>query len=130
MSDFDKIEKWLSKKGFTIRFGKSDLVDYDKNEVVLIRNQKKSHLIFTLLHECGHIRIGSKKSFSKKFKDIIKADLDGRHERSYIYRYKKLREEIDAWESGYKLSKKLRIKIDKDIYDDYAARCFNTYVKL
>lgn len=126
---FVKIEKWAHKVGYTIRFGRTDECDYYKRELVVQRNQKDINIIYSVLHECGHSIIGGKRSYHKKFKSIVKADIDGRHTKSNLYRFKKLKEEIDAWEEGYKLAKKLRIDIDKDHYDVYAAKCVNTYIK-
>ncbi len=85
--------------------------------------------IYSLLHESGHIIIGSKRSYVKEYKSIIKGNVDGRHTRSNIYKYKKFKEEIDAWDLGYKLSKKLKLNIDRDKYENYAAKCVNTYLK-
>ena len=126
---FNKIKKWVDKQGYAIRFGKSDFVDYDKKEVVLLRNQKDKFLIYSALHECGHVIIGTHKSYYKKYKAIERALNDARHEKSDVYKYARFREEIDAWEQGYKLSKKLQLSVDKDDYDKYAAKCFKTYIK-
>lgn len=126
---FRKIKKWSNKKKYTIKFGRVDQCDYDLKEIVVNRNQKDINIIYSALHECGHVILGSKKSYHKKFKSVVKADIDGRHSRSNIYRYKKLKEEIDAWERGYKLSKKLKLDINKDEYDVYASKYVNTYIK-
>lgn len=124
---FSKIENWVNSKKYNLRFGKSDYVDYENREVVLFKSQK--NLIFSALHECGHVIIGSRRSYNKNFKSILKEEIDGRHANSNIYKYKKIKEEIDAWEEGYKLSKKLLLEIDKDEYDKYAAKCVATYIR-
>jgi hypothetical protein len=126
---FGKIESWVEKMGYTLRFGTSDYVDYNKKEVVLYNNQFSSKsFIYSALHECGHIIVGNGNNYNRDYKAIVKADnIDGRHYRSNIYKYKKLKEEIDAWEAGYLLSKKLEIPINKDDYDKYAAKNFVTY---
>jgi hypothetical protein len=126
---FKKIQKWIYKKGYTLRFGMSDAVDYDKKEVILRRSQ--SNILFAALHECGHIVVGNKDNYHRDYKSIIKADtVDGRHYRSNLYRYKKIKEEIEAWEEGFKLSKKLGIDVDKDDYDKYASKYLITYTKI
>lgn len=125
---FKKIRKWIYKKGYTLRFGINDYVDYEKGEVSLRRNQ--SNIIFAALHECGHIVVSNKSNYDRNYKSIIKADnVDCRHYRSNLYRYKKIKEEIEAWEEGFKLSKKLGIKVDKDEYDKYASKYLITYTK-
>ncbi len=127
---FEKIRNWIEDKGYSVRFGSYDCVDYATKEVVIYNNRYSTkHLIYSALHECGHVVLGNRDNYCRDFKSIIKADsVDGRHYRSNLYKYKKLKEEIDAWEEGYTLSKQLDIKIDKDDYDHYAARNFITYV--
>lgn len=129
---FKKIRNWIESKGYSVRFGTYDCVDSNTKEVIIYNNRHSTkHLIYSALHECGHvIMLGDRNNYCRDFKSVIKADcFDGRHYRSNIYKYKKLKEETDAWEKGYSLSKKLGIKINKDEYDNYAARNFITYVK-
>lgn len=126
---FKRINRWVDDKGYTIRFGTSDYVDYDQKEVVLYKNKNSAKsIVYTSLHECGHIVIGHRKSYFKDYKAIVRADsVDGRHYRSNLYKYKKIKEEISAWEEGYRLANKLGIKIDKDDYDKFAAKNLVTY---
>lgn len=126
--DFRKIEKWILKNGYTIRFGIRDLVDYEKKEILLRKNQK--NLIYSALHECGHVILCNDKSYSKKYKSLLKAEMyDARHYKSNIYKYKKIKEEIEAWEKGLKLAKKLGIKINIDDYEIYASKYIMSYAK-
>jgi len=126
---FEKIKSWVEEKGYSLRFGVIDQVDYDKKEVTIYQNQHSvKHLIYSALHECGHIVIGNRDTYHIDYKSIVRADsIDGRHYRSNLYKYKKLKEEIDAWEEGYVLGTKLGIRINKDDYDKYAAKNFVTY---
>lgn len=126
----EKIKSWVESKGYSVRFGSYDCVDYDQKEVILYNNlHNRKHLIYSALHECGHVVIGNSDNYYRDYKSIVKADsVDGRHYRSNLYKYKKLKEEIDAWEQGYILGKKLGIRINKDDYDKYAAKNFCTYV--
>lgn len=125
---FKKIAKWAGKKGYTVKSANSDYVDYDKKEIGLCENQNS--LIYSFLHECGHVIIEKRDTYHIDFKSVHRAEnIDGRHSRSNLYKYKKLREEMEAWEEGYKLAKKLKIRIKKDDYDVYAAKYFMTYVK-
>lgn len=125
----DKIKNWVEDKGYTLRFGNYDCVHYDEKEVVIYRNKhNQKHLIYSALHECGHVAIGNRDNYNRDYKSIVKADsVDGRHYRSNLYKYKKCKEEIDAWEEGYLIAKELGIRINKDEYDKYAAKNFVTY---
>ena len=124
-----KIKKWIENSGYLFKLGNVDQVCYDKLEVTISSRQKDKNKIFSSLHECGHIILANKRTYNKDFKVINLANTDGRVMRGDVYKYKQLREEIEAWELGYKLANTLDIKIDKDEYDKYAAKCFKTYIK-
>lgn len=124
-----KIKSWLESFDYRLEMGKSDFVVYDLGLVILNPRQSKKHLVYSALHECGHIILANQKSYNKDFKVLNKAHIDGRVMKSDVYKYKQLREEIEAWEFGYKLAQSLGIKINKDDYDKYAAKCFKTYIK-
>ena len=124
-----KIKNWIENNGYKLKMGNVDQVDYNKFEITINPRQTKTNLIFSALHECGHIIVSDKKSYNKNYKILNKGYLDGRHTKGLLYKYKQLREEIQAWEKGFKLSKKLGININKEDYDKYASVCFNTYTK-
>jgi len=126
---FNKIENWAKSHGYTVRFSIRDEVNYTDKEITLRNHKNKDKMMYSLLHECGHIIVSDKKSYNKNYKILNKGYVDGRHTKGLLYKYKQLREEIQACESGFKLSKKLGIKINKEDYDKYASVCFNTYTK-
>lgn len=124
-----RLVNWLSDHGYSFRFSIVDQVDYETSTVTLFPNPNQEYLLYTLLHECGHIVIGNYDTYKKEFKSLTIADSDSRHVRSNIYRYKKLKEEMDAWEAGKNIAKELGIRLNKEKYDKYAAKWFMTYVK-
>jgi hypothetical protein len=124
-----RLVDWLWYQGFNFRFGMTDQVDYDTSTVIVYPNPNQKYLLYTLLHECGHVAVGWKPTYKKEFKSIATNDVDTRHGRSNIYKYKKLKEEMDAWEEGKVIAKKLKIRINKADYDKYAAKWYMTYVK-
>lgn len=124
-----RIIDWLSEQGYSFRFSISDQVDWETSTVTVYPNPNQEYLLYALLHECGHIAIGNYDSYKKEFKSISIADNDSRHVKSNIYKYKKLKEEMDAWEEGKLLAKELNIRLNKEKYDKYAAKWFMTYVR-
>lgn len=122
----NKIIDWIEDKGYTLRFSNQDGVDYENKVITLLKNQK--NLIFSALHECGHVIYIGKKD-SKDFKILDKGYYSAKFTKTNVYKYKKLQDEMNAWEEGYKLAKQLRIRINKEEYDLYAAKNFNSYVK-
>jgi hypothetical protein len=125
-----RLVDWLSDQGYSFRFSNTDQVDWESATVSLYPNPNPLYLLYTALHECGHVVVGNSGTYKKEFKSITIGDqYDSRHYRSNIYRYKKLKEEMDAWEEGKKLAKKLGIRINKADYDKYASKWFMTYVR-
>jgi len=125
-----KLVDWLSDQGYSFRFSIDDRVDRETSTVKVYPNPNQQHLLYTLLHECGHVAILSNSTYKKEFKSLSVAEMkDNRHFRSNIYKYKLLKEEMDAWEEGKKLAKKLNIRVNKEKYDAYASKWFMTYVK-
>lgn len=125
----NKIIDWLTKLGFEFKISNTDFVNYTDKIVCINGVQSNKNKVFSLLHECGHILLFNKSSYNEDYKVLYKSRFDGRVSKSNLFRYKKLREEIEAWENGYLLAKKLDIKINKDEYDVYASKCFKTYIK-
>jgi hypothetical protein len=123
---FDKLLDWIEDNGYTVKFSRSDSVDYDEKVITLIRNNK--NLIFSILHECGHIIYNNNKN-KVDCRILDKGQFNRKFSRTNLYKYKKLQDEMLAWEEGYKLAKQLRVRINKHDYDAYAAKNFQTYVK-
>lgn len=130
MQAIDKIYSWLESVGYSLKWGKTDVCDGKAKVITINSNLIGNNKLYSLLHECGHVCLFNKDHYKKTFKSLdIAINHDRRHAKSLIYRYKKIKEEIDAWDEGYKLAKKLRIKINKKDYDKYAARYVHTYIQ-
>ena len=122
MGDFEKIENWVNNKKFTIRYGKTDYVDFENKEIVLVSNRDEIKQIYNLLYEYGHLFLGLKKRYKKE-----------RFERCLIYSgeldcFNKIKDEMYCWEFGYKLSVRLGLEINKDEYDDFSSKMFGIYI--
>lgn len=124
-----KVVNWLTELGFDLRISNTDYVNYTDKFICINAVQSTKSKLFSLLHECGHVILFKKSTYSKDYKAIDMARMDGRSSRSDVFKYKKLREEIEAWEHGYILAKELGIKINKEEYDKFASKCFKSYIK-
>lgn len=130
MKKLKKISDWLSKNGYRLIQSNLDFVDYTNKEVHFCSRLSDKNKIFSILHECGHIVVSKKRNYSKMYKAVEKSYFDSRIKRSDLFKYQHIKEEIDAWQRGLKLAKSLNIKIDKDEYEKYAAKCVKTYIQL
>lgn len=128
-----KIESWLDKKGFVLCKSKKktieDEVDFERKVVFLSLRSKPIHQIYSVLHECGHIILRSKKTYKEDFKTYIKVcEGDALHNtRSLV---EEVEEEIIAWRQGEALAKKLEIYLDKDEYYKYGYKWVMGYIAL
>ena len=84
--------------------------------------------LYTILHECGHLLINNNKNYiknhpysykpaNKKLYGTIKYEVD------------LVSEEIEAWNRGKCLAKKLKIYIDEKKYFNHMSRYVFTYIK-
>ena len=128
MTRFQKIQTWANSVGFQVKLSNVDCVEIEEKTIYLQSNQTAQHMIYSFLHECGHIQVCKEKGYKKNFKILDDGQFDGRRKRGLYYKYKQLKEEMLAWEYGFKLAKDLGIRLNKENYDKYAAKCFMTYV--
>lgn len=109
-----------------------DCVDCCKNDVKIIEiyslNGVESRL-FALLHECGHALIRKNwTKFKTEFCAHAEHDGDGRKETNSL-KISTLEEEFEAWKRGWKLAKRLNLKLDKDAYNKHKDKYLMTYIK-
>lgn len=108
----------------------SNLWSYDHSERVITevwRGKASKSWVFTMLHELGHAINRSKKSFSYKSWRI--SELGESITVDKVATVQIMREEIEAWETGLKLAKKLSIEINRKEFDRYASNCLMKYMK-
>jgi hypothetical protein len=120
----EKINKWLYKHNYTVHWGKEDCVVPNDRKIYITPGKCE---LYSLLHECGHVQIFSKVNYNKRFGVIEKSEKNGNFRKTNVYKYQKMMEEIEAWERGWKISKKLKIKINKKEYFNEAAKWVGTY---
>ncbi len=103
---------------------------YFKSDEVIIevwRNKPSAAWIYSMLHELGHFKINKRRNFQERSWKIFK--LGGSVAVDLIAAFQIMREEIEAWEEGFKLAKKLGIVIDRKEYDQYSAKFIMKYMK-
>lgn len=128
-----KIESWLDKKGFALCKSKNktieDEVDFERKVVFLSLRSKPIHQLYSILHECGHIILRSKKTYKENFKSYILV-CEGAKNHTAISLVQEIEEEIIAWREGQGLAKKLDITIDSDDYYRYGFKWVMGYITL
>ena len=117
--------------GYTV-IEDADCVDCCKNDVKIIEiyslNGVESRL-FALLHECGHALIRKNwTKFKTEFCAHAEHDGDGRKETKSL-KISTLEEEFEAWKRGWKLAKRLNLRLDKDAYTKHKNKYIMTYIE-
>lgn len=122
---------WLEKRGYEVNFGsKSSYIDPVNKEVAISHCGTQVQAMYTLAHEAGHLVLYKDKNYEIAYRSVQHAEnVDARHAKSKLYRYKKIKEEIAAWDAGYELMIKLGVKVNRDAYDLYSAKWVGTYIK-
>lgn len=131
-SNLDKIEEWLTGKGFRLIKGKEkhvvDSVDFDVKIVFLGTRAVEENQVYSILHECGHIMNRTKDNFAKKYKVLKEAETNVKKTKSIRYLVEEIEEETEAWRNGEVLANKLDIKLDSDKYYTYASKFLMSYI--
>ena len=108
----------------------SNVWSYDHSERIITevwRGRPTKAWVYTMLHELGHAINRSKKSFSYKSWRI--SELGESITIDKVATVQIMREEIEAWETGLKLAKRLDIEINQKDFDRYASNCLMKYMK-
>lgn len=126
-----KIESWLSKKGFLLLKSKNktieDEVCFERKVVFLSLRSNPVNQLYSLLHECGHIVVRTKKDYKDKFKELLEV-LEGDKKETLRSEVEEVEEEILAWREGFTLAKKLGIEVDENKYYKYSSKWVMSYI--
>ena len=99
----DKIESWLAKKGFALLKSKlstiQDEVDFDRKVVFLSLRSKPEYQLYSLLHECGHVIIRTRKDYRLRYA----ASAEREENPSKNETNRSIVEQIDVVSTNYKM---------------------------
>lgn len=129
-----KIETWLAKKGFALLKSKlptiQDEVDFDRKVVFLSLRSKPDNQLYSLLHECGHVVIRTRKDYAERFAATVEREEEPTKKETNRSIVEQIEEEILAWREGQKLAYKLDIYVNDKIYYNYGYRWVMGYIAL
>lgn len=126
-----KLATWLIDKGISLHFERRDGAVYneDGKHVAISSALPLDTALVFLLHECGHVLIGSTGASKRYALGYPKAN-DPEYNRKFEHRLAVLEEEMEAWHRGQKLAKRLKIawSIQKSLWDEKRTMCLRSYV--
>lgn len=122
--------EWCQKRGLTVLFGKHENGTYDEcyRTIVIAANALPEKQVFYLLHECGHHLVFSHPGNPNRF-EMGYPQTDKSVTRTFQHRLACLEEEMEAWQRGRSLAKKLKLKFNEVNLEKLRIHCLTTYVK-
>ena len=115
-ASFNILANWLYDKGYNLHVDTDETNAFYREDKLICIDSRMGieKRLYTLIHECGHLLIEDRWSaYAKKY---LHAGVrgDGRKMRSAKYRVSIIEEEVEAWEKGYRLAKRLNLYIDEE----------------
>jgi hypothetical protein len=133
----DKLIQWVEKKNWTVGFYSTySAMRWWDREIEICSRLSPETQLHDLLHECGHLILHlNHKKYRERFPYSDMAEdlknLKHRKSRRKSKRYKidEISEELEAWEQGKKLAKRLNILLDKEKYHRHMTEGVWSYIE-
>lgn len=123
------LTEYAKRKGFKVISQKTDgtsWVDFVNDEIVIHNGTTEEVQFYHLMHELGHVlQLSNSKRYDRQFNKIFKRFTRN----SMTYKVKIIEEEIDAWNIGLKLCRRMGLKTDRRKYEIIRAREIATYLR-
>ena len=124
-SHLEDLEGWANDKGYFVNFSKDgdDSICFFSKTIEINSSASLEKQVFRMLHECGHVLIfenGGNYSFENVRDDT----------QALVKSEKTLRviEEIEAWNRGFKLAKRLSITLDVEKWEKSVLDAIGKYI--
>ena len=122
----NKLIQFCQEKKWSLTFKGNgpDICFLSTNEIEVGLNQSKESLLYSLLHEIGHlIEHQNKTWYKKKYKGL------NYNRGSKIFKISFIFGEYSAWEVGLRLAKKLDIEVNEKNFLRIKSACLFTYLE-
>lgn len=133
----EKLSNWLKRRGFDLERerGAEDCVCFSSSTVFIDASASQEAQLATLLHECGHVDVLQERLKNKRLK-VAGATLgrwartsNSRSRRALRVRISVVTEEIEAWDRGEALARRLKIRFNRRTFDNVRTRALMTYFR-
>ena len=117
-----RVDRWLRLSGWDVVRSANvvDMADFDSCILYNKKTRSDECMLYSLLHECGHVIDGEDAVSRISFTEPKK-------KKTRKWRVAVVVGEMRAWDSGARLASALRIKIDREKFDTYRARYLGKY---
>lgn len=126
----EKVVDWCASRGYKVVLTKvaTGLFVQENKTIKLNHSLLPEKMLFILLHECGHLLIGSSEK-TERFSMGYHMQEDKDVNETFHHKCDIVEEEYEAWHRGYKLSKRLKLFIDKQRYDSVRVEMLRSYME-
>jgi len=133
----EKLRAWLKRRGFglEVQAGAEDCVCFQSAMVSINSRLTPQSRLAALLHECGHVDVLHKRLKNRR-KPVAGATLrqwgstvNPEGMRRMRVRINVVTEEIEAWDRGEAIAKRLKIRYNKKSFDRARTRALMTYFR-
>lgn len=128
-----QLRRWAKEKHsitVVIDTGQEDRYLSEERLIVINGSSKRENQVYSLLHELGHAMNNTPGSteYGRRFRTLNEAAMKDRQYKTYAYRVQVIEEEIASWRNGFDLSQRLKLNINQDEYEKYAAKYIMSYI--
>ena len=140
----EKLSAWIRKHGYALQLepGADDEVECEGRKRVLLNSRPdRDSIVATALHECGHILIYEARCKQQGSSSMHARPIAGSNLRDYRTQKRRfatntckrkvaiITEEIEAWERGWELGRRLRIRLAKRKFENVRIKALMTYMR-
>ena len=130
INDIAKIIKWCLSRCITVSFTKrfAGIYDDEIKSIEIASNANRLKQLIYLLHECGHYLV-SEAHDTDRFPHVMTSDVDAEKlSKTFHYKVSSLEEEFEAWHRGWRLARRLKLKLTRKQFDKVRLECLKSYI--
>jgi hypothetical protein len=124
----ERVIRFCNDHGFSVRFKKCkngiSTICFEEKEVLMHNGYSPEREFYALLHETGHLVLHDNHQLYSQNVGYVFNKFTSE---SLTQKVGEVEEEYDAWRVGYKLAKKMRLKVDRYAYEKIKASYLSTY---
>lgn len=138
-----KLIKHTLNQGIELAYTKGSYIFWEDTypvnipkKITLENTGNEEHMTWDLLHELGHAEVRKDwGAYKAKYPAVALAEKEWmkrgvtKYKRRMAYQVETVREEMEAWEAGLTIARRLRIDIDVQAYWAYANKALATYMR-
>jgi len=124
------LEEYCAGKGWEVEYvsrkdPNADSAIIHKNKWVIKKDRTTELTFYVLLHEIGHMMLCQN---NRMYEERYNAVFESFGSASITHKVKRVEEELDAWKTGFKLSKRLKLYVNRRRFEQVKSRCVTTYL--